>query len=275
MRYRHFLRIDEATLPKNAFEQICRIAPGGRKPYGFDLQVDSESPDGGEIVGSIIAICAAHGLKRRRIVNDTSYGHSADRWYDDEAYRNAELLVLSRQSKIQGLARPERDEKGRLLLDRKNVKTASKLGLGRIFPNWIVVSYKVRQLLQAEKFIGLEFIEVAVSDGSDDQFWELQSSIVLPKMANCHQFVHPGTTGIEPFKGDYSKTIMLNDPPFNKGEIHYRRSDIALVGEFDFARTFENYMEPHYAFVVSQRFYRSCTRHKIRLYVDPVRIDPE
>jgi hypothetical protein len=40
-----------------------------------------------------------------------------------------------------------------------------------------------------------------------EPFWELKSSLVLPGMANRHQFIHPGTSAPEPFKGDYSRII--------------------------------------------------------------------
>jgi hypothetical protein len=274
MRYRHFLRVDANSLPKESFERICALAPEGRKNYGFHLQIDSTSPDGGDVVKQIAEICNSHGLERRRVIGANCFGHSADRWYGEER-NNAEFFVLGRQDKIQGLTRPERDEQGRLLLIASNAKPSKKLG--RIFPNWIIVSEKVRRLLESESFVGPQFGEVVLQgksiNASPDPFWELKSSIVLPKMANVHQFIHPGMTEPEPFRGDYSITIMLDDPPFNKGEVHYRRSDLAKLGQFDIGRTFEKYMEPHEALVVSQRFYQHCLKHKIPLEVEPVRID--
>src|ERR1035438_7665734 len=151
MKYRHFLRVDEAMLPSSAFAAICAIAPEGCKHYGFHLQIDSESPDGGEIVKQIVVICSTNGLKRRRVIGANCFGHSADRWYGDEVRQNAELLLLTRQDQIQGLTRPERDEQGRLLLVASNAKASKKIG--RIFPNWIIVSDKVRRLLESERFV--------------------------------------------------------------------------------------------------------------------------
>ena len=178
---------------------------------------------------------------------------------------------------MQSSAEPERNEQGRLQLVASNAKPSLKLF--SVFPNWIVVSNKVRQLLESGQLIGLQFGEVVLKGksvhASAEPFWELQSSLVLPKMANVHQFIHPGRTEPEPFQGDYSKIIMLNDPPFNKGEVHYRQKDLAALGAFDIARTFENYVEPHPALVISQRLYQHCLQHKINLSVDPVRIDPD
>jgi hypothetical protein len=277
MKYRHFLQVNEATLPKSAFAEICAIAPEGLKPYGFKLQIDSDFPDGGEIVCKVINVCTSNGLSRRERYGPNSYGHNADRWYSDEEFRSAEFLILKRQPQIQSVTEPDHDEQGRLWLLGKNAKPNRKIG--SVYPNHIVISDAVKQLLEPGGFIGLQFGEVAVkgklAEEMAGQLWELQSSVVLPKMANVHQFIHPGRTEPEPFQGDYSKIIMLNDPPFNKGEVHYRRSELTALGAFDIARTFENYMEPLPALVISQRFYQYCLKNKIKLDADPVRIDPD
>ena len=72
-----------------------------------------------------------------------------------------------------------------------------------------------------------------------------------------------------------SKIIMLSDPPFRTGEVHYSKRDLAALMPFDVARTFENFMETHPALVVSQRFYQFCLKSRIPLNVQPVRIDPD
>ncbi len=54
------------------------------------------------------------------------------------------------------------------------------------------------------------------------------------------RFVHRGVTAPEPFQGDYSRVVLINDPPFTKGEVHYRRSNLNTIGSFDIAQTFGN-----------------------------------
>jgi hypothetical protein len=276
MKYKHLLRVTRGSLPDRVFDQICALAPEGRKAHGFHLEFFSESADGGDIARNIAAICSANGLHQRRVPGAGAFGHSADRWYGEECYQKAEFLILNRQNKIQGLTQPIRDEKGRLLLVASNAKRSLKVG--RIFPNWIIVSHKVRKVLEAGGLVGLQFAPVALQghsiNASPEPFWELQSSIVLPGMANKHRFIHPGLTEVEPFTGDFTKTVMINDPPFSKGEVHYRRADLAAVVPFDIGTTFEKYMEPHAALVISQRFYRHCLASGIPLAVDPVRVDP-
>ena len=268
MKFRHFISIDAGILPEAAFEAVCSLAPAGRTRRGFRLTVDSETPDGGEAVRQFVRICEGHGLARRNVSTTKSYGHTADRWYQDERLR-AEMLVLLRQKQIQPGAEPERDPQGHLSLP-----DCPDWDVGSIFPNHIVVSHRVRAALEGPGFLGLRFGKVVVQRETLP-LWELQSSVALPKMANTHQFIHPGLREPEPFKGDYSRIVMLDDPPFNRGEIHYRRRDLAGAGHFDVANTFENYMEPHPALVISQRLYQHCLKNGIAFEADPVRIDQE
>jgi len=158
-------------------------------------------------------------------------------------------------------------------------KAKPSIKVGRIFPNWIIVASKVRRLLENQSFKGLEFGEVVLKGksvhASKEPFWEIKSPIVLPKMANTHLFFHPGREAPEQFTGDYTKIIGISDPPYNNSEPHYRCVELAALGSFDIARTFENYNEPHPALVISQRFYQFCLKNKIPLNVQPVRIDPD
>lgn len=271
MTYRHFISITEGVLPQTDFDAICSLDPSGRIRRGFRLMVDSDQPEGGEIVRQFVSICEARGLRPKNVSHAGTYGHTADRGYGDEMC-HAEILVLKRQRSTEAGVRPERDTQGRLV-----IPTNFGWSLGSVLPNRIVVSDKVRRLLEAAALIGLRFGEVVIQ-GQPVQacsLWEIQSPVTLPKMANVHQFVHLGLKEAEPFKGDYTKIIMLHDPPFNRGEVHYRRSDIRGVEPFDIANTYENFMEPHPGLVISQRFYQHCLANKIPLEADLVRIDPD
>ncbi len=202
------------------------------------------------------------------------YGYYVDRSYEQKDLEAASFLLLLRQREIQRLEH-ERDAQGRPLLVASKAKPSIKLG--RIWANWIIVSDKVRKLMETQGFKGLEFggvvLKGASVHASKEPFWELKSSITLPVMANRHRFINPGMSAPEPFQGDFSKMIFIDDPPFRTGEVHYRRSELASLVPIDVARTFENLMEPHPALIVSQRFYQFCVKNKIPLSVQPVRID--
>ncbi len=288
MRYRHHLGVDEESLPKEAYEEICALAPSARKHYGFHLQLDTDASDGGEIVRRIIAICSQHGLARRRTVGRGAYGHYADRSYGDNLF-DFDMLMLNRQviarmgvrdSRFVGAADPA-------------WRAGSLLG----FSQQVVVDGEVRRLLEQAKFIGLQFggspvyperlgaltaDEWLAAENASQRsgilpgpFWELKTSIVLPKIAT--PLMEYGLRGAppRPFEGDYSRPVFIDDPPFSKGEAGYRRGEINELGPFDIARTFEKYMGPEPALVISQRFYRYCLANEIGVNVDPVHVDAE
>lgn len=274
MRYLHSLAIDIGTIPKNDFEDLCQRKPEGRKPLGFYIEVVCKDPTGDEIICRGIEVARKHGLRRRYHASANSYGYHVTRWYDDSDLANAELLILGRQTKIQGLTNPSRDAQGRLLLA---AALKSNFAIGRVFPNWVVVSDRVKRTLETARLVGLFFFEVAPRnvglEAPPAPIWEVRSTITLPKMANMERFIHPGQTEPLPFQGDYSQIVMLSEPPFDKGEVHYRRSDLTAIGPFDIGSTYENYLEPHPALVISKRFYQLLVSNRLQVQADPVRLD--
>lgn len=274
MIYRHWIQVGAGTLPAEDYTYLCAIAPTFVTSRGITMHVDTPNPTGNDVVQTFLEICKRNGLRRAMLSAAGCYGYYVDRGYEKNDLEAAEFLLLLRQREIQRLEH-ERDAQGRPLLVASKAKPSIKIG--RIWANWIIVSDKIRKLLETQDFKGLEFGGVVLKGtsihASEEPFWELKSSITLPVMANRHQFSNPGMSASEPFQGDFSKMIFIDDPPFNMGEIHYRRGELAPLLPFDIARTFENYMEPHPALVVSQRFYKFCVKSKIPLNVQPVRLD--
>jgi len=222
----------------------------------------------------LLALGRAFGLHRTIGGDAGSYGYEIVRNYDESDFATCALLFLG-GSETKHQIEHDRDAQGRLLL---NTEFTRELRFGNAWRR-IIVSAEVRQHLESAHLIGLQFQEAVRRDPSANSpglFWELQSSIVLPKMANTHQMKYVGMRGAPhtPFDGDYSRTVFLDDPPYRSGEIHYHRSDLAPLGEFDVAQTFELYRQPHRELIVSQRFYQICLEHDIRLSLEPVRVDP-
>jgi hypothetical protein len=277
MKYHHNLAFSDSWITDSEAQQLMRIKPGARNRNGFGYSLVTKDPAGDEFIQTALDMLKHHSIPRRMIANSTSYGYYISRFYEPDDLENAELLLVTYQNEIQTLTEPLRDQQGRLLLKASSAKASLKVGC--IFQNWIIVSDAVRHSLEAGNFIGLKFGEVAIKGKSihaaAEPFWELLSFITLPKMPHPERFVHRGLTEAQPFQGDYSRVVLISDPPFAKAEVHYRRSDLEALGPFQIAQTFENYMEPHPALVISQRFYQHCLKNKIPLAVEPVRIDPE
>lgn len=281
MRFYHEFSIHKCTLAPGTFEELCRVKPEGKTPIGFEHKFITENPDGDPLLRNLLEIVRQLGIPRRSVSNATHYGYSIMRHYDMADFRSAELLCLSYQRKLKRIDGPERDGEGRLVVwagdNKPDLKFAST------YPTkCIVVSDGVRQLLEESGLTGLQFKPVSLQGKSSKAVlsppWELASLITLPKLANTPQLMHYGQQPDfepQPFQGDYSRPVFINDAPFFGAELHYRNSDLAALGAFDIAATFEHYMWPHPALVVSQRFYQQCLKQKIPLEVEPVRIDPD
>lgn len=281
MKYHHILGFLADWIGQFEIEELTRIKPEARSRSGFGYKLTTSDPTGDEFIRRSLEILQLHQVPRRMIANTTSYGYYIARSYEPDDLKNAEFLVMIRHSRIHNCLKPARDNQGRIFLMATKAKKSLKLGC-LFYPDWVIVSNQVRQSFENAGLVGLRFGEVAIKGHSihlsPEPFWELQSSITLPKMSNVRKLIHPESVGhptVEPFQGDYSRTVYINDEPFRPGEVHYRRSDLETFGQFDIAATFENYMDPHPALVVSQRFYQHCLKHKIPLAVEPVRIDPD
>jgi len=272
MKYYHELSIDGPPLPKSDFEALCHLMPEAVGPSGLRYKLLTHDSNGDEFIQHALNLFNKHSIPRRITADGSCYGYTISRFYEEQDLLQCDLLLLQ-PTQIQKFTDPLRDEQGRLLLMASNAQ--DRFTIASIFGGWTVVSDTVRCCLEAGGFIGLRFQEVAVKgEMLPEPFWELSSSITLPKMPHPERFVHRGVAAAEPFQGDYSRVVLISDSPFAKAEIHYRKSDLSLLGLFDVAGTFENYMEPHPALVISQRFYRHCLKHNISLRVTPVRIDP-
>ena len=286
MKYVHQLGFLDTLITKSEAEELMRIKPEARHNKSFGCSLETQYPDGDEFIQRALEMLKRHGIPLRYSVNssgyNSSYGYTISRFYEPDDLKNAELLLFVRQRRIHDTQEPARDGNGRLFLVASKAKENLKFG-SLWWPDWVIISNQVRRSLESAGLVGLRFIEVAIKGKSchlaPEPFWELQSSITLPKMPNHGNFIHPvfypDHPTVEPFQGDYSRPIYINDEPFTKGELHYRRSDLVALGQFDIAATFENYMEEHPVLVVSQRFYQHCRQHKIPLAVEPVRIDPD
>jgi hypothetical protein len=277
MKYCHIFEIDEATLTQDELADVCRFKPEARTLKGFQFEVISEDPYGGEFLRTFVESLRRRGVKRQMHSKPGSYGYYVMRYPEKADIISSELLLLGYQKKLKRIGGLERDEQERLVVLAADCKPV--LRFGSTYPNnFIIVSDSVRQMLEKSELVGFQFMAISLKGKSSlmppAPPWELGSSVTLPKLANTHRLVHPGMTGTEPFQGDYSRLVLINDEPFFGAELHYRRSDLAALGQFDVANTLEKFRTPH-PLVISQRFYQHCLQNKISLEVEPVRIDPD
>jgi hypothetical protein len=285
MKYLHELAFLAGWLTADEVKELERLVPEARGQNGFRYRVEVDNLCGDEFVERAISFLRNHSIPRYSVVNSTHYGYTVTRVYDQAEYEAAEYLfitgcpkTLDRDKEWKMDLAPIRDEQGRLLILARDATPKLRIGSAHWPDNLIVVSDEVRGLMESGDLLGLRFGEVALKGKSTNTslqpFWELQSAISLPQIANTDKLIYRGGPDPGPFRGDYSRRLALDDSPFRGGELHYRRTDLAKVGVFDIATPFEMYLFSR-PLVISQRFYQHCLEHKIPLEVEPVRIDPD
>lgn len=268
MKFSRRLTVEKDRCPADLFEAIVRLRPECYRGGGsFHIETDPEDTLGAKLVDEIISMCEVRGLQRSAPGMVGAYIYHVHHEYELDDLTSAPLLQLMTQKRMfKGIDSGDRDASGRVWLPASEAKPTIKT-LSIFLRPWVVVSNNTRHMLENGELVGLKFDPVTIRGysvyASADPFWELRSTITLPRMVNAVS--NPGVT-CESYwaRGQY-------------GEFHYRQGDLRPLGQFDIAFTAEPFggAVPNPELVVSQRFYQHCRKHKIPLEVKPVRIDPD
>lgn len=165
-----------------------------------------------------------------------------------------------------------------------------KRSFAQVGRNKFVVSGGLRRTLEQAGLRRTVFRETRLTDGYDpvkrmsysweeaggEPWWQLTSDLTLPWLsARCTLADRNG----EPFKENGVNGCWLVEGFYHPAEMHYRRGDLAKVGEFDVALTQERFgnspANAYPAVVVSQRAYRLIREQDRKAVFVPVRIDEE
>jgi hypothetical protein len=264
MKFYRRILLRKDVCPPDFYAEILRLYPAGA-PGGLLWLMEAKAGDEetAELVERIAALCKARGLDNI----PGAYSHSVLPHWEASDFHSAPLLWLMTQERMfKGIDSDKRDERGRVVLPAP--KARATVRIASIWPKpWLVVSAETRRVLEGGGLVGLEFVGVAIKGRSvhtsPEPFWELRSTVTLPKMVNS---VPDTTVDWDPVR------YVLRD---QYGEPHYRQSELQPLGAFDIGRTFELLSggDPH--FIISQRFYQHCLKNRIPLEVRPARIDLE
>lgn len=263
MKFYHSISLNKNICPSDFYAGIVRLKPENDSSLFFKLEAQPGDEINAELVENVLALCKERGLDKVR----GAYSYLLMPLYETVDLEAALLLQLQIQKKMfKGLNSDQRDERGYVVMKATEAKPTVKIA--SIWPKpWIVVSDAVRQMLEAGGLVGLKFDGVSIEGHSihaaPAPFWELRSSVTLPKMINSL----PDTS----VNFDHVRYLIHG----SYGEPHYRESEIQLLGSFDIAHTFERLSGGEPGLVVSQRFYKYCLKNKIPLEVRPARIDPD
>ncbi len=268
MKFSQRLTVTKNRCPLEIFDAIVRLKPESYRGGGsFHLETQPGDETAARTVNEIVTLCEQSGLKKNSHGTVGAYTHQVHFHYEPSDLQGAPLLHLWTQKRMfKGLNSDQRDERGHVVLPATEAQPTVKIA--SIWPKpWIVVSDAVRQMLEAGGLAGLKFDGVSIEGHSihaaPTPFWELRSSVTLPKMINSF----PDTS----VNFDHVRYLIHG----SYGEPHYRESEIQPLGSFDIAHTFERLSGGEPGLIVSQRFYQLCLKNKILLESRPARIDPD
>jgi hypothetical protein len=263
MKFFRSVTLTPENCPEDLYAQAVRLRPEAQRGSIFHLEAKPGEEENAKLVDQIVALCKKRGLDNVR----GAYSHRVEPIYEPADLEAAPLLWLVAQERMfKGINSNQRDESGRIVLLATEAKVAIKIA--SIFPEpWIVVSSATRRILENGGLIGMTFEEVAIKGHSmllaPEPFWELRSTINLPKMRNS--VINPREPGWSAY--------TINDPYV---EPHYGQSEIRALGAFDIAHTWERGGRSESPeLIISQRLYQYCLKNKIPLEVRPARIDPD
>lgn len=143
--------------------------------------------------------------------------------------------------------------------------------------DYFLVSMRVRGILEAARLPHLHFCPaaVAVTKYSGEEvlllpeghLWKLTSDFTMPALNPINLFNNDG----KPFSGDPKAGCFVKEGFFQRGELHYRRRDVAGLPSFGLALTRE--WPGNNRLIASKGFYEACREHDLQLNWTPVRID--
>ncbi len=261
MKFFRSVSVNSNVCPPGLYDEIIRLWPVGVRHLTFHLEAKPGEEENAKLVEQIVAFCKERGLDKVR----GAYSYLVMTHYEPSDLKAAALLWLWTQKRMfKGINSDRRDECGRIVLPASEAKATIKVA--SIFPKpWLVVASATRRILERGDLIGMKFEEVAIEGhsirASTEPFWELRSSVTLPKMVNS----------VEDKSIDWELPRYLISGPY--GEPHYRQSELQPLGSFDIAHTWERLSGSEPALIISQRFYQYCLKNKIPLEVRPARID--
>lgn len=272
------LSIDAKKVGEGAIVELGLIYPDGRDGLHFECQLPWED----ERVHKVIRCLAGHGFvprNGRRRAGPNEYWMAIERTYDRSDLDSASCLNLRAEVPFRSYTR---SSEGLIELDAEEIQPDADIAFAS--PPWTVVSGRLKDLIEGEGMSHVVFRETRVVGPSrlrteyEGQFWELTSDFVLPPMSPRCKFIDARTG--EEVAGDSQAKFVLREglaPPeilYTPAEIHYVATAMEALEPFDLALTRETFAGNYSRMIVaSQRFYRFCTAHDLKIFWTPVRID--
>lgn len=283
MRIRY--RTAGAELQAHIVDELATVLPEGRiDPTRFQFNLYEDDPR----LAQILKILDRHGINPtpRGGTSELGKEYLLEHWRD---YHDSDLADV-RYFRIRPAAEGNglfRDEMGRVEMIDAQFPRRGHIVRTPLF--WIVVPERVKAAIEREGFRGVAFRETVLVGGHallskmtprpwsrhGEPWWELTSDVVLPPMSPTMELYDEH--GDRVVNADCSRGCSPREGLFVHPEYRYRRSDLAPIEPFDFARTAERFGRAGHVdtwhYIASTGFRECCVGHKWRCDWIPVRVE--
>lgn len=263
-------------------------------PRGFRCRAPLDDPKTQEVLARLNdAGLTPWDFNRGQPLKDGSeYMLEFEREYAKCDYEICEYLEIWPTGKAVHIEASSRTDSGQIILPQRKMPRGFAIMITHLHRAFFVTE-RAKLVLEANGMRHVNFrpasyrpsvgksdeAEGAVIDRHDQPYWEIDSDFTMPSLSPSMRFTDED--GGPWVRDDFSNGLQAREGFFTRPELHYRESDIANIGPFDLARTFEpfgNYR--HYdrlncRLIASRRFYETCVANKLKTEWVPVRVDPD
>lgn len=283
----------ETKLGSERFERLARAAPElvsyaseprpGHRVIWLD-KIDESLPEVRSLMSEMgrvgIELCL-HSYKAKELPGAVSAWRTRE--YDARDLEGCEVLLLLSTWVSGGGYKPGEP----IYLSEHDPEHQSDLRHVKDFASVDTIpvcSSRARRVLEAAGLRGLDFAatrlmprgyknrkpgEWVAWETYGEPWWRIVSDVVLPYVAPSVQKRSCGDGRLLPRESPGGCYFVDGD--YSDYELHFVRSELAALGPFDVASTFEHH--PNGWVVVSRRFYEVCRDHGFDAGFRPVRID--
>jgi len=271
------------TVGNEIFEDLCRIYPKGDQKRWFECTLSEDDPRFQAVIDRLTHAGFQPWSDHFRKRQSNEYCLRLDREYTAEDLQDVLYFEPRPISYCEGLTR---DLDGRIEINVDRLERDA--GIAVAFSTLLVVSTQNKTELEHERMQHLGFRPTVLIDEFEgsipwsdygDEYWELTSDLSLPPLSTSCKLLHEDG---QVFTGDFPRGCYVEKGLFLHGEIRYNASDLATVGEFDFARTREQFggrnrgykdIDASKGLVASRRFYDFCNARGLGVEWIPVYVE--
>ncbi|WP_406693696.1 hypothetical protein V5E97_21935 [Singulisphaera sp. Ch08] len=288
------VRVDMSQSIVTLIESLRSLFPEQILPKGFMC----EAPLDDERTRQVLHLLEQAGLKPWDFTtglekkSDSEFSISLIREYDADDLAACDYLEIWPPSKAYHPEADLRTDSGEMLIPQRHLPRGFAIMSSHLYRSYFVTEH-AKSVLEAVPFRGVRLKPASYQPsshrkistdpsnalGPSTPYWELDSDLTMPPLSPTVRLTDRDCKPVR--RADFSNGMQRTDNLFKPVELHYRKSELERLEEFDLARTFEpfgnhrGYQRLFCPLVASKRFYETCVANKLKTGWAPVRVDPE